>query len=200
MVAQSGRRRGAIALSGALVLVAGLIWIVRAIRTSDNRVTTATEYGTYLAAAALAVTLLGFLAQWWWKGRRGAAVPVTAAQAGVAADQLGLLDLWTAPQPRTTTATPTSTYRIDRRTSTASGLAFGLAFGLAGGPMPQVVLTELVFVASGAGRVRFMKVLEEAHGRQVLRQAGAVYQFRHAELQEYLAKIHQQGSRSSARS
>ena len=33
-----------------------------------------------------------------------------------------------------------------------------------------------------------MRVLEDAHHRQVLRQAGAVYQFRHAELQDHLAK------------
>jgi hypothetical protein len=36
-------------------------------------------------------------------------------------------------------------------------------------------------------RVRFMPLLETALERQVLRQAGAVYQFRHADLQDRLA-------------
>ncbi|MGH3938661.1 MAG: hypothetical protein ACRDTG_08475 [Pseudonocardiaceae bacterium] len=40
-----------------------------------------------------------------------------------------------------------------------------------------------------------MGLLEGAHRRQVLRQAGAVYQFRHAELQEHLAKIYYQRTR-----
>jgi hypothetical protein len=38
--------------------------------------------------------------------------------------------------------------------------------------------------------VKFIRVLGDAHQRQVLRQAGAVYQFRHAELQDHLAGIH----------
>ncbi|MCA1606643.1 MAG: hypothetical protein LC775_14510, partial [Acidobacteria bacterium] len=90
-----------------------------------------------------------------------------------------------------------------RHTSVTIGLAFGLPVGLAAGlaigviisvvvgGVPKVVLTELVLAVSGAGRVKFMKVLEEAHRRQVLRQAGTLYQFRHGELQEYLAKIHE---------
>jgi len=69
-------------------------------------------------------------------------------------------------------------------------VAFGLAFGLTSGSMPTVSFTELVLATTGAGRVKFMRVLEDAHHRQVLRQAGAVYQFRHAELQNHLAEIH----------
>ena len=61
--------------------------------------------------------------------------------------------------------------------------------------MPKIGLTELALTATGAGRVKFMRVLEDAHHRQVLRQAGAVYQFRHAELQEHLAKIHRPPTR-----
>jgi hypothetical protein len=79
-----------------------------------------------------------------------------------------------------------------------AGLWAGLLFGLVGGfacgvgssPMPMVSLTELTLATGGAGRVRFMQFLDDAHHRQVLRQAGAVYQFRHAELQDHLAKIH----------
>jgi WD40 repeat protein len=40
-------------------------------------------------------------------------------------------------------------------------------------------------------RLRFMPLLEDAKQRQLLRQAGAVYQFRHAELQEHLARQYQ---------
>ena len=73
------------------------------------------------------------------------------------------------------------------------GLAVGLPFGLRGvlrGGAVKVSFTELVLAITGAGRVKFIRVLEDAHHRQVLRQAGAVYQFRHAELQDHLAKIH----------
>jgi len=37
-------------------------------------------------------------------------------------------------------------------------------------------------------RVRFVPLLQTALDRQVLRQAGAVYQFRHAALQDLLAR------------
>ena len=87
MVAGSGRR-DAIALIGALVLVAVPVWIVREIRTSDSPVNTATVYAAYLTAAMLALTLLAFLIPWWWKGRRAAVVPATVVQVTTAADQL----------------------------------------------------------------------------------------------------------------
>jgi len=143
---------------------------------------------------------------------------------------LGLADLWTVQLPRAVIATPTSTYRLDRRTSAAVGLGLGSVFGVAAGltfgvatgtpfgvatgipfgvasglaasfgvglaavllagARPKVRLIELVLAITGGGRIKFMQVLEDAHHRQVLRQAGAVYQFRHAELQEHLAKIH----------
>jgi hypothetical protein len=86
----------------------------------------------------------------------------------------------------------------------AAGLKFGIAFGLessivfglgAGivitliaGQVPLVKLTELVLTCQGKGRVRFLHLLEEASNRQVLRQAGAVYQFRHAALQDRLTE------------
>jgi hypothetical protein len=125
-----------------------------------------------------------------------------------------LLELSAVPLPRAATATPAARYEIDRRTSIGSGLAFGLfgsfmvgfwggpAVGLAsgllvalltvltGGSVGRVRLTEFILVITGAGRVKFIRVLEDAHHRQVLRQAGAVYQFRHAELQDRLAKTH----------
>lgn len=77
----------------------------------------------------------------------------------------------------------------------ASGLVFGLVLGLVGallaglaaaGPAVHVVVVELVWWLRGES-VRFLPLLEAALERQVLRQAGAVYQFRHAELQDRLA-------------
>jgi hypothetical protein len=63
------------------------------------------------------------------------------------------------------------------------------------GPAPLVALAQFVLAITGDGRVRFIRLLEDAHHRQVLRQAGAIYQFRHAELQEHLNKLHGQRSR-----
>jgi hypothetical protein len=75
----------------------------------------------------------------------------------------------------------------------ANGLAAtfgaGLGFALRSGSSIKVSLSEFVLAATGAGRVKLIQVLEDAHHRQVLRQVGAVYQFRHAELQDHLAKI-----------
>ena len=66
------------------------------------------------------------------------------------------------------------------------GLVFGLVFGLGVGAAPSLWLLEVLFFLQGR-RVRFLSLLEDALKRQVLRQAGAVYQFRHADLQDRLA-------------
>jgi hypothetical protein len=84
----------------------------------------------------------------------------------------------------------------------AAGLKFGPAFGFeaavvfgccAGVPVwflaaqvPLVKLTELVLACQRSGRVNFQHLLEENLDRQLLRQTGAMYQFRHAALQERL--------------
>jgi TIR domain len=68
------------------------------------------------------------------------------------------------------------------------GLLFVLAFGAA----PSLLLTEIAHRLKGR-QVRFMPLLETALSRQVLRQAGAVYQFRHADLQDRLADRHKAG-------
>ena len=70
------------------------------------------------------------------------------------------------------------------------GLAAGLVIGLLIAQAPLVKLTELVLACQGKGRVRFLNLLEEAVERQLLRQAGTVYQFRHAALQDRLAGKH----------
>jgi hypothetical protein len=80
----------------------------------------------------------------------------------------------------------------------ASGLEAAVVFGLGPGlaiwiratQAPLVKLAELLLACQGTGRVRFMHLLQEASGRQVLRQAGTVYQFRHAALQDRLAATH----------
>jgi hypothetical protein len=58
------RRRDAVALIGGLVLVAGSVWIVREIRTSDNPVNSATVYAAYVSVATLPVSLLAYLISW----------------------------------------------------------------------------------------------------------------------------------------
>jgi hypothetical protein len=75
-----------------------------------------------------------------------------------------------------------------------SGVVFGLVGGLVGGlrsaamggAASSLLFTEIV-LRLRARRVRFMPLLQTALMRQVLRQAGAVYQFRHADLQDRLA-------------
>ena len=73
-----------------------------------------------------------------------------------------------------------------------SGLTFGLALGLVfalgfeSSASPRLLTTEVALRLRGR-RVWFMSLLETAMDRQVLRQAGAVCQFRHAALQDRLA-------------
>jgi hypothetical protein len=66
------------------------------------------------------------------------------------------------------------------------GLVSGLASGFRAGAAPSLKFAEIALWLRGR-RVRFMPLLETALARQVLRQAGAVYQFRHADLQDRLA-------------
>jgi len=78
----------------------------------------------------------------------------------------------------------------DVRFATTFGVAMGITVGLAAGLSlvlaPSLVLCELAFLLTGRGRVRILKTLREAQERRVLRQAGGVYQFRHAALQDRL--------------
>jgi hypothetical protein len=79
--------------------------------------------------------------------------------------------------------------------SVVYGLAVGLLFGLAVGSLFVLSKTWGAFVFSRAWLAlrghqpgRLMRFLEDARRRGVLRQAGGVYQFRHARLQDYLIK------------
>jgi hypothetical protein len=72
------------------------------------------------------------------------------------------------------------------------GIVGGLVFGLSGGAASSLLFTEIALWLRGR-RVRFITLLETALSRQVLRQAGAVYQFRHADLQDRLAYHYEAG-------
>jgi hypothetical protein len=72
------------------------------------------------------------------------------------------------------------------------GLVGGLVFGLSGGAASSLLFTEIALWLRGR-RVRFVTLLETALARQVLRQAGGVYQFRHADLQDRLAHHYEAG-------
>ena len=74
------------------------------------------------------------------------------------------------------------------------GLAFGFTFGLSAGLMAatpkawgRFVMYRVFLASRGRQPWRLMSFLDDAHKRGVLRQAGAVYQFRHIELQQRLA-------------
>ncbi|HET8661301.1 MAG TPA: NACHT domain-containing protein, partial [Micromonosporaceae bacterium] len=128
---------------------------------------------------------------------------------------LGLVAGLGEPATLTRAVTPASTLRNDRRVSSLYGLMFGLPSvllaWLAFGPEPGLILglaAGLTFgllmnAVSGAwacfvvarvllavrGRLPYhlMEFLDDAYRRGVLRQVGAVYQFRHARLQQHLA-------------
>jgi hypothetical protein len=75
----------------------------------------------------------------------------------------------------------------------AAGLMFGAAFGLAAGlatgvgsPWLRFVSVQGWFTMRGGLPWRLMAFLDDAYRRGVLRQVGAVYQFRHARLQDRL--------------
>ncbi|WP_205648272.1 NACHT domain-containing protein [Actinomadura rubteroloni] len=122
------------------------------------------------------------------------------------------------PQPTGGPQTPRDSLRRDLRLAClesaalglATGLAFGLSTGLVAGPVNGVsygLLFGLAFAAMIALRspgvtylvtllflrrrvpFRLMRFLDEAHELGVLRRAGAVHQFRHADLQERLADV-----------
>lgn len=73
--------------------------------------------------------------------------------------------------------------------TSAFGMVTWLTTWLGAGQVPLVQLAQLALRADH-GRVSFNRLLRHAHDRQVLRQAGAVYQFRHAALQTRLADAH----------
>jgi hypothetical protein len=76
------------------------------------------------------------------------------------------------------------------------GLAAGIAVGLAGAAWGQwLVFARLWLPLTGRLPWAVMAFFADAHDRGVFRQAGAVYQFRHARLQDHLAANHDQQRR-----
>src|SRR5262249_41260333 len=64
---------------------------------------------------------------------------------------------------------------------------FGAVLLGAGSPWVPYTVARLWIALWGHLPWRLMRFLDDAHDRGILRQAGAVYQFRHARLQEHLA-------------
>jgi NACHT domain len=136
----------------------------------------------------------------------------------VAAIALGLEG---ASSSEGTAADPATALARDRTTFLAAGFAAALAFGLGGGlgVWPGVGIAAAIAVGLGVGFIqatyghfvvarfwlalrgdlpwRLMRFLADAHQKHgVLRQVGAVYQFRHVELQRRLsARAHTIGMR-----
>ncbi|MFJ4951005.1 NACHT domain-containing protein [Streptomyces sp. NPDC088760] len=71
-------------------------------------------------------------------------------------------------------------------------LPIGLLYGLARSVWMRFLVTRIRLAVTGRAPWRLMSFLADAHQRRgVLRQAGAVYQFRHIDLQRHLAEVHQ---------
>jgi hypothetical protein len=71
------------------------------------------------------------------------------------------------------------------------GVGYGLAdrlMGLTTSVWGRYLITKTWAAVSGDVPVRLMLFLDDAHRRGVLRRAGAVYQFRHARLQQHLVQ------------
>ncbi len=122
----------------------------------------------------------------------------------------------TTPLAGSASATAVSSYHADRRTGVIAGLGigtvagvlvgfgFGLTVGIVAGlgarllaalvavQVSVVKLAELILGIQEGSRVNFRRLLEDALDRQLLRQAGTVYQFRHAALQDHLAAMNSQ--------
>lgn len=125
----------------------------------------------------------------------------------------------TIPLAGSASATAVSSYHADRRTGVIAGLSigavagvlsgfgFGLTVGIVAGlgaglvaallavQVPVVKLAEVILGIQEGSRVNFRHLLEDALDRQLLRQAGTVYQFRHAALQDHLATMNSQHSK-----
>jgi hypothetical protein len=76
---------------------------------------------------------------------------------------------------------------IQAISGTLMGVVVGLLFGAVKTTWPKFVITRYWLAIRGYLPWQLMRFLADAHRRGVLRQAGAVYQFRHAELQRSLA-------------
>ncbi|GAA3613236.1 hypothetical protein GCM10022223_31700 [Kineosporia mesophila] len=82
----------------------------------------------------------------------------------------------------------------------AAGLCYGVTFSFLQAAWGSMAVTRLWMWMTGRTPLRLMTFLADAHeNREILRQVGSVYQFRHAELQRSLevsspAPVHQEGA------
>ncbi|WP_329277574.1 hypothetical protein [Streptomyces sp. NBC_01451] len=87
---------------------------------------------------------------------------------------------------------PAATWQHGFWTGAPLGLGAGLWAGLAAGPVTNLgvatAMTAVQLSAAEGTPVRLMSFLEDARRRNLLRATGPVYQFRHARLQERLAR------------
>ncbi len=146
-------------------------------------------------------------------------LPVVAASNFVGSIFSWTIRLCTTPIADSPSATASEAYRSDRRISLMLGLVagvptacflffyssgsliqrtafavmlaagFGIFIGFGSGTVPLLKCAEIILVCRGLGRVDFQRLFTEANNRQLLRQAGAIYQFRHQVIQDYLAAI-----------
>lgn len=71
------------------------------------------------------------------------------------------------------------------------GIWFGLLAGLGNSTWPYFTMVRAYLAARRKAPLRLMSFLQDAHEhRSILRQVGPVYQFRHIDLQRYLAQQH----------
>jgi hypothetical protein len=126
-----------------------------------------------------------------------------------------LLAKWATPSHGLPASTPTSTYNASLRAHLLSGLSQASVFAVLYVVIASIsgwrtrdwvtlcILTAMIFLGIGISspwyvdvvlsirhkeRVRLIRILQESCGRELLRQVGANYQFRHAALQDYLAE------------
>jgi uncharacterized membrane protein len=101
-------RRSALALLVAVTVVAAVAGVFWLLHSSKNQATTATVYGTYIGAVALAVTLLMALGTWWARGHASLATQPSTQQMLDAADRLAeaTADRWRLEATRRRIITP----------------------------------------------------------------------------------------------
>jgi hypothetical protein len=96
-----------------------------------------------------------------------------------------MISAWLERKIGSAAATPVSLYKASRTQMPVALLVNGF-FGGSRGAW-NLTRTQLMLRPKGRSRVRFMDLLPTAHDRQMLRVSGMHYQFRHGDLQTYLA-------------
>ncbi len=202
--------------AGLLAGLAGVLWFGLAAGFAARRVPKAPARGLHWSKLR-ARDLVGVLAVGLVCGLTADAAVVAGPVAGLVVGLATALfrGLAGSPADLTIAADPRIVLARDRRAfimvGLVVGLIVGLLFGLGGGLLVPLVAGLVVAFTGGLGAGlweaawgwfgiarcwlaarrrlpwRLMSFLADAHQRGVLRQAGAVYQFRHVELQRRLA-------------